>query len=106
VQTIYIILEHRVLSICPAANRLIKLKEVGANLVANLSLLERFSRGVQDLTSWWEWLEEELMSPSSTLLPSINKKGTELFAKWGRIKAGYLDYYNTVRCYPTENSSD
>jgi len=108
VQTSYIIPEHHVLSICafrPAANRLIKFKEVGANLVANLGLLERFSRSAQDFTSWWEWLEEELMSPNSTLLPTIDKKDTQLFAKWGRIKAGYLDYYNTVHCISTEYSS-
>ena len=40
------------------------------------------------------------MSPNSTLLPTTDKMNTELFAKWGRIKAGYLDYYNTVRFFP------
>jgi len=61
---------------------------------------------VQDLTSWWEWLEEELMSPNSTLLPTTDKMDTELFAKWGRIKAGYLDYYNTVRFFPHFSSKN
>lgn len=89
-----------------SAHRRIKLKEVGTNLVANLSLLERFARSVQDLTSWWEWLEEELMSPNSTLLPTTDKMDTELFAKWGRIKAGYLDYYNTVRFFPHFSSKN
>ncbi|KXN82907.1 hypothetical protein AN958_02045 [Leucoagaricus sp. SymC.cos] len=79
------------------ATRRISLKDVGASLVANLSLLERFSRSVLDLTSWWEWLEEELMSPNSTLLPSIEKRDADLFARWSKIKGAYLDYYNTIR---------
>lgn len=74
------------------------LKEVGSDLVANLSLLNQFSRSMMDLTSWWEWLEEELMSPTnSTLLPVIDQKDAELCARWTKIKTGYLDYYNTVR---------
>jgi hypothetical protein len=79
-----------------AATRHITFKEVGTSLVANLSLLERFSRSIMDLTSWWEWLEEELMSPNSTLLPSTNAPDADLYARWSKIKGSYLDYYNTV----------
>lgn len=82
---------------CPAATRRISLKEVGTDLVANLNLLNQFSRSMLDLTSWWEWLEEELMSPDSTLLPSTDQRDAELYARWSKIKGGYLDYYNTVR---------
>lgn len=73
------------------------MKEVGTDLVANLNLLNRFSRSLLDLMSWWEWLEEELLSPNSTLLPSMKDRDADLYARWSRIKAGYLDYYNTVR---------
>ncbi|KAF5350643.1 hypothetical protein D9756_008481 [Leucocoprinus leucothites] len=83
------------------ANRRTTLKEVGTSLVANLSLLERFARSMTDLTSWWEWLEEELMSPNSGMLPVVGKKDAELCARWGKIKAGYLDYYNTIRAVYT-----
>ncbi|EKM78186.1 hypothetical protein AGABI1DRAFT_129315 [Agaricus bisporus var. burnettii JB137-S8] len=79
------------------ATRRIALKEVGTDLVANLNLLNRFSRSLLDLMSWWEWLEEELLSPNSTLLPSMKDRDADLYARWSRIKAGYLDYYNTIR---------
>lgn len=80
-----------------AATRRITLKEVGTDLVANLNLLNQFSRSMLDLVSWWEWLEEELLSPNSTLLPSAENRDAELYARWSKIKGGYLDYYNTVR---------
>ncbi|KAF9447252.1 hypothetical protein P691DRAFT_760934 [Macrolepiota fuliginosa MF-IS2] len=79
------------------ATRRITLKEIGTDLVANLNLLNQFSRSMVDLTSWWEWLEEELMSPDSVLLPTTNQRDAELFARWSKIKGGYLDYYNTIR---------
>lgn len=88
-----------------AATRRIALKEVGTDLVANLNLLNRFSRSLLDLMSWWEWLEEELLSPNSTLLPSMKDRDADLYARWSRIKAGYLDYYNTVRDFRRSSSS-
>lgn len=39
------------------------------------------------------------MSPNSTLLPSVDKRDAELYARWDKIKGGYLDYYNTVRAF-------
>lgn len=81
------------------------MKEVGTDLVANLNLLNRFSRSLLDLMSWWEWLEEELLSPNSTLLPSMKDRDADLYARWSRIKAGYLDYYNTVRDFRRSSSS-
>lgn len=84
-----------------AATRHITLKEVGNDLVANLNLLNRFSRSILELMSWWEWLEEELLSPNSILLPSTkDRRDAELYARWSKIKSGYLDYYNTVRDFP------
>jgi hypothetical protein len=58
-----------------------------------------------DLMSWWEWLEEELLSPNSTLLPSTqDRRDAELYARWSKIKSGYLDYYNIVRDLPRTSS--
>jgi hypothetical protein len=91
------------------------MKDIGTDLVANLSLLTEFSRSVEATAEWWQYVKADLESPNPTLLPL--EKGSsdvnEKLSKWTETQQGFQQYYNVVRLYscwtylsPMERSSD
>ncbi|KAF9484234.1 hypothetical protein BDN70DRAFT_989692 [Pholiota conissans] len=74
----------------------IHLKDVGNDLVANLSLFSEFSRSATSLAEWCEWMKDDLGSETSTLLPSNADDTPAKVAKWTEMKDAFQEYYNVV----------
>lgn len=93
----------------------IHLKDVGADLVANLNLLSEYARAVTNVGEWWRIVKDDLTSKSPRLLPphpgspsenqahdmwhsraSSPQPGPDHFTQWMDMKQGFQEYYNVV----------
>ncbi len=79
------------------------LKDVGTDLVANLSLFTQFSRSVGGIAEWWDWIKNDLTSETPTLLPpsfsesdSETQESGDLYALWTTLKENLQEYHNIV----------
>ena len=79
----------------------IYLKDVGANLVANLSLLSEFSNAASKVADWWSLVKDGLAleEASSLLLPFNNDTESEMFAWWSEMKDNFQEYYDVVKFF-------
>ncbi|KAF8153381.1 hypothetical protein B0H34DRAFT_103418 [Crassisporium funariophilum] len=75
----------------------IHLKEIGTNLVANLSLLAQFSKAVSEMADWWDWVKSDLAAASTAGASSSNLPSQkERFERWSMAKEGWQEYYNVI----------
>ncbi|KAF5328366.1 hypothetical protein D9619_013245 [Psilocybe cf. subviscida] len=93
----------------------IHLKDVGADLVANLNLLSEYARAVTNVGEWWRIVKDDLTSKSPRLLPphpgspsesqahdmwhsraSSPQPGPDHFTQWMDMKQGFQEYYNVI----------
>ncbi|KAF8816115.1 hypothetical protein BYT27DRAFT_6476430 [Phlegmacium glaucopus] len=84
----------------------ISLKDVGTNLVANLSLLSEFSKAVAEVADWWSSVKDDLaLEDPSLLVPTSTQYGDEegigniegkTFAWWSEMKDGFQEYYDVI----------
>ncbi|RDB22375.1 hypothetical protein Hypma_010488 [Hypsizygus marmoreus] len=75
------------------------LKDVGADLVANLNLLGDFSRHVSDLTKWCAWVKAGLIAGDGTVVPMPGDSLMQIeyiCAQWSKIRADALAYHSVV----------
>lgn len=106
--TSFVRLINRQLSLLLAENLKIYLKDVGADLVANLSLLSEFSKTLAEAADWWSLVKDDLVKEESALLAlrsprddSEAEKGIGnfeggSFAWWNEMKDDFQDYYDVV----------
>ena len=106
----FVRLIDRQLSLLLAENLKIYLKDVGANLVANLSLLSEFSKALAEAADWWSSVKDDLVKEESALLAlgsprygddSEIEKGIgnlegESFAWWNEMRDDFQEYYDVV----------
>ncbi|TFK31916.1 hypothetical protein BDQ12DRAFT_701391 [Crucibulum laeve] len=76
------------------------LKEVGSDLVANLSLLSRFASDAADVASWWSAIKDELSAISTT--PQAREQGNlTAYMTWEKRKKELQLYYDVVNVAQT-----
>jgi len=81
------------------------LKDVGTDLVANLSLFTQFSRSVNGIAEWWDWIKNDLASESPTVLPPSSgsdleaQESGDLYALWTTLKENLQEYHNIVHIF-------
>ncbi|KAF8998252.1 hypothetical protein BDQ17DRAFT_818693 [Cyathus striatus] len=82
------------------------LKEVGTDLVANLSLISQFTSNIENLAGWWGAVTEQLSQDNFALRPPGAEEGDgDTYAMWGKMKSDWQTYYNVISAtqerYPT-----
>lgn len=82
-----------------------QLKDVGLDLVANLTLLESgFGRQVKETVAWWEWVIADLEKGEQSSLVPLDKSSAgndpealkKAYAWWEQAKEGWQAYYDIV----------
>lgn len=84
---------NRQLTSLIAENLKICLKDVGAKLVANLSLLSEFSKTVTEVADWWSSVKDDLALEESALLAVTYPQ----YEEWSKMKDSFQVYYDVVR---------
>ncbi|KAF8063615.1 hypothetical protein FPV67DRAFT_254804 [Lyophyllum atratum] len=90
------------LPVDPALLKTLKkpLKDIGSDLVANLSLLAHFSRHLSDLASWCAGVKAGVAAMDGSVVPTgtteAEAEGEALRGKWERVRGDCLVYHSMI----------
>ncbi|KAG6840102.1 hypothetical protein C0991_008978 [Blastosporella zonata] len=85
----------------PALPKLLKksLKDIGPDLVSNLSLLSHFTRHSSDLATWCSWIKSSIIAIDGTVVPPQNGslfEADNVRSRWERVRADCLIYHSMI----------
>ncbi|KAG6906118.1 hypothetical protein DXG01_015841 [Tephrocybe rancida] len=75
------------------------LKDIGVDLVSNLSLLADYTRCISDLTAWCGWVKSSIIAIDGTVVPPQDGSFDEASAirpQWDRVRADCLIYQSMI----------
>ncbi|KAG5642664.1 hypothetical protein DXG03_002348 [Asterophora parasitica] len=84
-------------------------RDIGLDLVANLSLLADFSRQASDLTAWCGWIRDGIIATNGTVVPPQYSEeivdADAIHVQWAKVRADCIIYHGLIadlqHRYPT-----